>query len=99
MVNPHLLKQALSKTTFCPRGDTTSSLKVVHCKCSLGKEQSGPCRLGLSRRRLQHEKPMEDFLSQQEVKVLTGSKETEDRSRSLSMKVPKVNNRVTQNEM
>lgn len=41
---------------------------------------------------------MEDFPSQQGVKIIIGTEETGDRSRSLSVKVPKVSNRITRND-
>lgn len=42
---------------------------------------------------------MEDFLSQQGVKILTEVKETRNRSIGLSVKVPKVISETTENSM
>lgn len=41
---------------------------------------------------------MEDFLSQQGVKILTELKETRNRSKILSVKGPNVINRITRND-
>ena len=96
LVNPHVLQETLNKTVLSkwrwyllPQG---GSLQLPPLQ-----RAAGTCLLGRPTE-MQHEKPVKGFLSQQGVKVLTEVKRTRNRSISLSVKIPKVINRVTKSD-